>query len=141
MESQGLDDMSLSWPQHAIYHPQWQCPSRRGEPSVHPETHEPQIPWYHPSPEEAEQYLECFKTEVVPARFPFVVVAAEVTAAQLRRDRPLLWKGIMMQGLDRCARRQFLLGTELLKEVVENAYLMPTKSLDLLQALQILIAS
>lgn len=140
IESQGLDEMPSAWPQQAKSHQQWQRSSRRDEPSVCPSSHELKTPWYYLSSEEAEQHLEYFKTEVVPTRFPFVVVPPEVTAEQLRRDRPLLWKGIMLQGLDKHARRQVLLGTELLKEVVEAAYLVSKTSLDLLQALQVLIA-
>lgn len=99
------------------------------------------LPWYYPSSEEAEECLADFKTRVVPHAFPFVAVPAETTAEQLRHDRPLLWKGIMMQGLDHHARRQVLLGTELLNEVVAFAFLQPKKTLELLQALQILIKS
>lgn len=78
---------------------------------------------------------------MVPTMFPFVVVPNDTTAEQLRRDRPLLWKGIVMQGLDRHARRQVLLGTELLNEVVTTAFLQPRKTFDMLQALQLLIMS
>lgn len=119
---------------------------RHDEPLARPEARPERrsgraTPWYYPSSEDAEEYLEDFKTRVVPTLFPFVVVPKKTTAEQLRHDRPLLWKGIMMQGLDLHARRQVLLGVELLNDVVATAFLQPRKTLDLLQALQILIMS
>lgn len=72
--------------------------------------------------------------------FPFVVIPTDMTPEELLRDRPLLWKAVMMQGLYFSARRQVAMGDELLNTIVTMAFLESKKSLDLLQALEILIA-
>lgn len=78
----------------------------------------------------------------MPELLPFVAIPKHITTSeQLRRERPLLWKGVMMQGYCLDARRQALIGNELLNEIVAAAFLRPKKSLDLLQALQILTSS
>lgn len=95
--------------------------------------------WYYPSPDEACQILVDFHSHFMPL-FPFVVLPIDIGHEELRRDRPLLWKAIMMQGLYFSARRQVAMGDELLNTIVATAFLESKKSLDLLQALEILIA-
>lgn len=96
-------------------------------------------PWYYPSPDEAQQFLQDLNIHLVPL-FPFVVVPPGMTSEALRRDRPLLWKAAMLQGLHLDARRQALIGDELLNDIVATSFLQPRKSFDLLQALEILLA-
>lgn len=96
-------------------------------------------PWYYPLSDEACRILHDFHGHFMPL-FPFVVLPANITHEELRRDRPLLWKAIMMQGLYFNARRQVAMGDELLNSIVSTAFLESQKSLDLLQALEILIA-
>lgn len=98
-------------------------------------------PWYYPSSEEAEESLEIFRTHVTPDLFPFVVVPKTMSAKQLRQRRPLLWKGIMMKGFDKDAARHVPLANELLKDVVACAFFQSRRTLDLLQALQLLAMS
>lgn len=52
-----------------------------------------------------------------------------------------MWKGVMMKGQTFDGRRHILLGNELLHDIVTAAFVQPAKSLDLLQASLILIAS
>lgn len=68
--------------------------------------------------------------------FPFIVIPPNTNAEALRRDRPLLWKAIMFQGMHLHARRQVLVGDTLLKDIVTAAFIQPSKSLDLLQAVE-----
>lgn len=99
----------------------------------------PQGPWYYPTGGEAQQLLENYRNHMVPV-FPFVVPPPNMTSDQLRKERPILWKAVMMQALYLDARRQIPLGNELLNDIVATAFLQPRKSFDLIQALEILIA-
>lgn len=45
------------------------------------------MPWYYPSPEEAQASLDDHRDHNTNELFPFVVVPKEVTSEQLRRDR------------------------------------------------------
>lgn len=96
-------------------------------------------PWYYPVPLQAENLLNEFRTFKAPI-FPFVVYQSDITSAQLRSQRPLLWKATMTAGLHMDAVRQMFLGRELLNDIVAAAFLQPRKSFDILQALQILIS-
>lgn len=96
-------------------------------------------PWYHPSDDEAQRLLEDFNNRMSPV-FPFVMIPRHMTAEQLRKERPLLWKAVMMTSLILDWQRQILLGNELLRDVVAASFLQPNKNLDLLQALEILLA-
>lgn len=96
-------------------------------------------PWYYPAPLEAQQLLANHRSHMAPL-FPFVVIPPGMTAAQLRAQRPLLWKATMTASLYLDAARQLFLGRELLNDIVATAFLQPRKSFDLVQALQILVA-
>jgi hypothetical protein len=72
--------------------------------------------------------------------FPFAVVPPDMTAAQMREQRPFFWKAIMMEACLFEGARQVALGNELLREVSQAAFVRPEKSLDLLHGLQLLIA-
>lgn len=102
-------------------------------------TSEVKDPWYYPSSDEACQILVDFHSHFMPL-FPFVVLPTDMGHEELRRDRPLLWKAILMQGLYFSAGRQVAMGDELLNTIIATAFLESKKSLDLLQALEILIA-
>lgn len=96
-------------------------------------------PWYHPSAEEAQRLLDEFNSRMSPV-FPFVMIPRRMTAGQLRKEKPLLWKGVMMTSLVLDGERQILLGNELLRDIVATAFLQPNKNFDLLQALEVLLA-
>lgn len=72
--------------------------------------------------------------------FPFVIIPRTMNSEQLQRERPLLWKAVMMQALCLDPNRQVPLGNELLKDIVVACFLEPKKSFDLLQGLEVLIA-
>jgi hypothetical protein len=72
--------------------------------------------------------------------FPFAVVPPDMTAAQMREQRPFFWKGVMMEACLFEGARQVALGNELLREVSQAAFVRPEKSLDLLHGVQLLIA-
>ncbi|AEO69304.1 uncharacterized protein THITE_2119556 [Thermothielavioides terrestris NRRL 8126] len=92
-----------------------------------------------PSGEEAEALLnECRRH--MGHLFPFVVVPRHLSSAQMREQRPFLWKGVMLQMFFFDGKRQTALGHELLKDVLEAAFVRPQKTLDLLQGLQLLVA-
>lgn len=96
-------------------------------------------PWYYPSATEAQEFLERYRDHIVPL-FPFVVVPPNTTAEALRGKSPLLWKAIMMQGLFLHARRQVLMGEEVMRDAVTASFIQGRKSLDLLQGMEVLIA-
>lgn len=98
-----------------------------------------QDPWYYPTPLESESLLDDFRCQMAPL-FPFIVYPLNIGSAQLREQRPLLWKATMTASLQMDAVRQLFLGHELLNDIVKAAFLQPKKSFDILQALQILIS-
>lgn len=83
--------------------------------------------------------LEDYKAYMAPL-FPFVVVPPHMTSDQLRKERPFLWKGVIMQACHLDCARQIALGQELLSDIAQASLTKPQKSLDLLQGLEILIA-
>jgi hypothetical protein len=72
--------------------------------------------------------------------FPFAIVPPHMSSAQIREQRPFLWKGIMVEACIFDGPRQIVLGNELLREVSEAAFVKPEKSIDLLHGLQLLVA-
>ncbi|KAB5570063.1 hypothetical protein GE09DRAFT_957073, partial [Coniochaeta sp. 2T2.1] len=72
--------------------------------------------------------------------FPFIVLPENVTSEQVRQQRPFLWKAIMMAACHMDGSRQIALGNQLLRDIMEAAFLKPHKSIDLLHGLQILIS-
>lgn len=95
--------------------------------------------WYYPMSLEAEQLLDHFRAYMAPL-FPFVVYPPNMTSAQLRAQRPLLWKATMTASFHADGPRQLFLGRELLNDIVAAAFLQPRKSFDILQALLTLIS-
>ncbi|KAL2188749.1 hypothetical protein L209DRAFT_680633 [Thermothelomyces heterothallicus CBS 203.75] len=94
-------------------------------------------PW--PQDDEAEAFLRVYR-ENLNHLFPFVIVPPHLSSAELWKQRPFLWKVVMMGACRSDGRRQAALGNELLREVTETAFMRPRKNLDLLQGLQMLIA-
>lgn len=117
----------------------WHQASLPGGASSGPEPSQEEDPWYYPSSDEAHQFLNDFNSHTL-GLFPFVAIPTEMSSEELRRDRPLLWKAVMMQGLHLDARRQVSMGDELLSSIVLAAFVQSQKSFDLLQALEILVA-
>ncbi|KYK60084.1 hypothetical protein DCS_01218 [Drechmeria coniospora] len=93
-------------------------------------------PW--PLPGEAGVLLEQYH-DAFAHLFPFVPVP-NVTAAELRTERPFLWKAVMMASCIFDAARQAKLGEELLADIGKAAVVDGERSLDLLQGLEVLVA-
>lgn len=91
-----------------------------------------------PTGEDADVLLAGYRT--IEHLYPFVVIPPGPGSDQVRQQRPFLWKAIMMEACRLDGPRQIALGNQLLKDISQAAYTKPQKSLDLLQALQILIS-
>ena len=63
-----------------------------------------------------------------------------MSADQLRQEKPLLWNAVMSQALCMDPSRQVPLGDKLLNDVISACFFMPKKSIDLVQALEVLLA-
>lgn len=107
------------------------------QPLSQPSLQQPESLW--PQGDEAESLLAEYKTHMGHLN-PFAIVPPRMTSAQLREQKPFLWKAIMMLSCLYDGPRQVALGNELLREVSEAAFTKPQKSLDLLQGLQIFIS-
>lgn len=92
-----------------------------------------------PVEDEAERLLTEYREYMEPL-FPFVVIPRAMSSDQLRKEKPFVWKAVVMQALYTDPSRQVPLGNELLNEIVTACFLKPRKCLDLLQALEVLIA-
>ncbi|KUI59835.1 hypothetical protein VP1G_07056 [Cytospora mali] len=88
---------------------------------------------------DAERLLVEYREYMEPL-FPFVVIPGAMSSDQLRREKPMLWKAVMMQAMYMDPSRQVPLGNELLNDIVTACFLKPNKSFDLLQALEVLVA-
>ncbi|PHH84396.1 hypothetical protein CDD83_2002 [Cordyceps sp. RAO-2017] len=98
-------------------------------------------PWDSPWPltNEADVLLLQYR-DVFAHLYPFVVIPPYLSASDLRADRPFLWKVVMMVGCIFDGARQVKMGEEMLVDVSKAAFVDGTKTLDLLQALELLIA-
>ena len=92
-----------------------------------------------PDEHEAEFLLCEFKTNLAE-QFPFVVLRLDSTSQSLQHEKPLLWKAIMVASSHRTSDRQMALGANLMEDLTVRLLLKAERSLDLLQALLILIA-
>ncbi|KAH0499036.1 hypothetical protein TgHK011_006255 [Trichoderma gracile] len=70
---------------------------------------------------------------------PFVVIPRHLTAVELRRQRPFLWRVVMMVSCFFDGPRQHRLGKEVLAEFATMAVLDGNKSLETLQGLLLMI--
>lgn len=88
---------------------------------------------YGVSADEAEDYLKTFRSQ--HARFfPFLYIPPDLTAAQLRNQRPYLWLSILTTG-SYSVRRQQHLGDIFRREIAEAMVVRSEKSIDLLLGL------
>lgn len=87
---------------------------------------------------EAEVLLAMYR-EKLEHLFPFVIVP-DMKEAEMKEQRPFLWKAVMMVGCFLDSARHQRLGEELLAEIGRAAMVDGGKSLDLLQGLQLLVA-
>ena len=89
--------------------------------------------------QESENVLLEFKTNMAE-QFPFVVIHPDSTPGSLGQERPLLWNAIIAAASHGDSDRQMTFGANLVEDLTTRLLLMAEKSLDLLQALLILIA-
>lgn len=92
-----------------------------------------------PDQREADLWLLEFKTNLAE-QFPFVVLHPQSTSQSLHHERPLLWKAVMVASSHRNSDRQMALGANLMEDLTMRLLFRAEKSLDLLQALLVLIA-
>jgi hypothetical protein len=95
-------------------------------------------PALEPSPEDAESYLNRFRTDCVK-HFPFIIISPLVTAHQLRQDRPLLWNSIMTVASSN-STQQISLSKEMRGTLAREAFIEGTRSMDLLLAILVYAA-
>ncbi|CAK7236811.1 hypothetical protein SBRCBS47491_009764 [Sporothrix bragantina] len=91
-----------------------------------------------PKNDEAEVMLSEFRKFMMPL-FPFVIIPEYITSEKLRCGRPTLWKSVMMAACHLDGARQILMGNQLLGELAAAAFLQPRRTLDMLQAVLVLI--
>ena len=89
-------------------------------------------PTLEPSAEDAELYLDRFRTGFVK-HLPFIVISPSMTAYQLRQERPYLWLCIMTVASTR-STQQILLSKEVRAVFGREAYLEGTRNMDFLLA-------
>jgi hypothetical protein len=87
----------------------------------------------------AEKYLESFKAILTP-HFPFVVIPPQVSAAQLREEKPFLFLAIMSAASYNNMPLQRSLGAEVKRAVASRIILNGEVSFDLLQGLLVFLA-
>ncbi|KAH6610693.1 hypothetical protein Trco_000713 [Trichoderma cornu-damae] len=92
-----------------------------------------------PAPAEAEALLLQYHGTHAPLA-PFVVVPKHLTAAKLHRQRPFLWRVVMMVSCFFDGPRQHQMGKELLAELGRMAMLDGNKSLEALQGVLLIIS-
>lgn len=93
-------------------------------------------PW--PLPTESEMLLMVYR-EMFAEYFPFVIIPRELSSADLRSQRPFLWKAVMVSACIFDSTRQVKLGEELLADIGKASIVDGTRSLDMLQAVEMLI--
>ncbi|CAK7207258.1 hypothetical protein SEUCBS139899_010068 [Sporothrix eucalyptigena] len=91
-----------------------------------------------PKSDDAEVMLSEFRKFMMPL-FPFVIIPDYITSEQLRCGRPTLWKSVMMAACHLDGARQIVMGNQLLGELAAAAFLQPRRTLDMLQAVLVLI--
>ncbi|KAK7923217.1 hypothetical protein PG985_007288 [Apiospora marii] len=117
---------SPEWPEF----PRETSPSEEGTKATTPSA------W--PRGEEAEEKLNSYRNNMMRL-FPFVIVPSHMSAAQLRSERPVLWKAAMLQACFLEGGRQVYMGRKLLQELSEALLTKPRKGLDVLQGLLLYI--
>ncbi|KAG6001769.1 hypothetical protein E4U21_003814 [Claviceps maximensis] len=93
-------------------------------------------PW--PLASEGEVLLMVYR-ELFADLFPFVLIPREISSAELRSQRPFVWKAVMLSANIYDSTRQSKLGEELLADIGKASIVDGSRSLDMLQAVELLI--
>ena len=88
--------------------------------------------------EKAKEILDIFITKMAPL-FPFIVIAAHISAEQLHREKPFLFLNISMVACQNPARQQEIV-RKVEVYVAEHVVLRGEHSMDLLQGLLVHVA-
>jgi hypothetical protein len=83
-----------------------------------------------PSPEDAELFLNKFRTDFAK-HVPFIVISPSITSYQLCQERPILWVCVMTVACNN-STRQIALSNEVRAIFGREAFVKGTKSMDLL---------
>lgn len=89
--------------------------------------------------ENAEHYLESFKTILTP-HFPFLVILPQASAVHLRQEKPFLFLAVMSAASYDNMPLQRSLGAEVKRAVASRIVLNGEVSFDLLQGLLVSLA-
>lgn len=90
-------------------------------------------PALEPTTEDAESYLNRFRTDLVKY-FPFIVISPSMTAHELRQQRPMLWTCIMTVASS-SSTQQIGLSKEVRRILGQEAFVKGTRNMDLLLAI------
>ncbi|KAG6018569.1 hypothetical protein E4U41_003763 [Claviceps citrina] len=93
-------------------------------------------PW--PLASEGEMLLMVYR-EMFAEYFPFVILPREMSSADLRAQRPFVWKAVMLSASVFDSTRQSKLGEELLADIGKASIADGSRSLDMLQAVELLL--
>ncbi|TLD17952.1 uncharacterized protein PgNI_00864 [Pyricularia grisea] len=92
-----------------------------------------EIDW--PDGQRAATLVQLYRSQLAEL-FPFVVIPSDLNP----KDRPFLWKAVIMAASFTDGLEQNLYGSRLLSDIAITAFIQPEKSLDLLQGLQLLLS-
>jgi hypothetical protein len=95
-------------------------------------------PTFEPKPEEAEVYLNTFRTYFLDY-LPFIVIPSAMKASQLRQERPMLWMCIMAVASNSITQ-QVALSKQVLETFGREAYVEGTRNMDFLLAVLVYAA-
>jgi len=100
-----------------------------------------QAPTSHSLPlvSDEETYLETFRTQMA-GYFPFVVIDKGISARDLKKNKPFLFKTVVMAGSYKDVGRQAALGKEVAEYLSRRVLVEGEKNLDLLQGLLVYLS-
>lgn len=93
-------------------------------------------PW--PLCSEGDILLKVYR-DMFAGYFPFVIIPHEMSSADLRSQRPFVWKAVMLSASIFDSTRQSKLGGALLADIGKASIVDGSRSLDMLQAVELLI--
>lgn len=103
-------------------------------------SHDPMSPW--PSGALAERWLSDFRAYSAPL-FPFVIIPPG-SSAEVQRNGPFVWKAAVTHSSGHGdygdGNKQIHLCSEMMKEVLTEAFVMARKSMDVLRGLELMVA-
>ncbi|OCK78134.1 hypothetical protein K432DRAFT_444838 [Lepidopterella palustris CBS 459.81] len=114
-------------------------PQSGRSPAPESETYVESIPEFSPGFAQADTLLHRFRTQMT-TQFPFVVIPDSMDADRLRREKPFLFRAVMVAASYESLPRQRALGKEVIKYLSKRMIVEGQKSIDLLQGALAMIA-